>query len=178
MGLNLSNEQIAQELEIDPDDAQAMATRLRDGIVERKPEVKLSGEVECDEQKRLPLYLGFFEFVGRTSGSTLESRMSHLLLIGRPQGGTGLNLGEVIAISVDMGEARDALFRTMFARNRRKADDSHRSCLATSSVPGQRPDGEVSRSGEDLRSLAGPSGKDTNRLGQVGRDHDAPQGFA
>jgi hypothetical protein len=49
MGLNLSNEQLAQELEIDPDDAQAMATRLRDGIVERKPEVKLSGEVECDE---------------------------------------------------------------------------------------------------------------------------------
>src|ERR687893_1664257 len=49
MGLNLSNEQIAQELDIDPDDAQVMASQLREGIVERKPEVRLSGEVECDE---------------------------------------------------------------------------------------------------------------------------------
>jgi len=49
MGLNLSNEQIAQELGIDPDDAQVMASQLREGIVERKPEVQLGGEVECDE---------------------------------------------------------------------------------------------------------------------------------
>src|SRR5512135_3328522 len=49
MGLNLSNEQIAQEMDIDPDDAQVMASRLREGIVERKPEVQLGGEVECDE---------------------------------------------------------------------------------------------------------------------------------
>src|SRR5262249_49704572 len=49
MGLNLSNEQIAQELGIDPDDAQVMASRLREGIVARKPEVQLGGEVECDE---------------------------------------------------------------------------------------------------------------------------------
>jgi transposase-like protein len=49
MGLNLSNEQIAQELDIDPDDAQVMASQLREGIVQRKPEVTLSGAVECDE---------------------------------------------------------------------------------------------------------------------------------
>ena len=49
MGLNLSNEQIAQELGIDPDDAQVMTSQLREGIVRRKPEVTLSGEVECDE---------------------------------------------------------------------------------------------------------------------------------
>jgi transposase-like protein len=49
MGLNLSNEQIAQELGIDPDDAQVMASQLREGIVRLKPEVVLSGEVECDE---------------------------------------------------------------------------------------------------------------------------------
>jgi transposase-like protein len=49
MGLNLSDEQIARELGIDPDDAQAMASRLREGIVRRKPEVQLRGEVECDE---------------------------------------------------------------------------------------------------------------------------------
>ena len=49
MGLNLSNEQIARELGIDPDDAQVMASQLREGIVQRKPEVQLTGEVECDE---------------------------------------------------------------------------------------------------------------------------------
>jgi len=49
MGLNLSNEQIAQELDLNSDDAQKMTTQLREGIVERKPKVTLSGEVECDE---------------------------------------------------------------------------------------------------------------------------------
>src|SRR5262245_10537250 len=49
MGLNLSHEQIARELDLDPDDAQEMATRLREGVVQRRPEVTLSGEVECDE---------------------------------------------------------------------------------------------------------------------------------
>jgi hypothetical protein len=49
MGLNLSNEQIAHELDLNSDDAQKMTTQLREGIVERKPKVTLSGEVECDE---------------------------------------------------------------------------------------------------------------------------------
>jgi transposase-like protein len=49
MGLNLSNEQIAQELDLNSDDAQKMASQLREGIVERAPEVTLSGEAECDE---------------------------------------------------------------------------------------------------------------------------------
>src|SRR5512142_3585314 len=49
MGLNLSNEQIAQELDIDPDDAQVMTSQLREGIVRRKPAVTLRGKVECDE---------------------------------------------------------------------------------------------------------------------------------
>jgi transposase-like protein len=49
MGLNLSNEQIAKELDLDPDDVQRMTTLLRDGVVQRKPAVMLSGEVECDE---------------------------------------------------------------------------------------------------------------------------------
>jgi transposase-like protein len=49
MGLNLSNEQIAQELDLHSDDVQKMASQLRQGIIERKPEVTLSGEVECDE---------------------------------------------------------------------------------------------------------------------------------
>src|SRR5262245_40663741 len=49
MGLNLSNEPIAQELDLDPDDALKMTTQLRAGIVQRRPEVTLDGEVECDE---------------------------------------------------------------------------------------------------------------------------------
>jgi len=49
MGLNLSNYQIAQELGINKDDAQKMTRQLREGIVTKKPEPQLSGEVECDE---------------------------------------------------------------------------------------------------------------------------------
>ena len=49
MGLNLSTEQIAKELNVDRDDAHYMASVLRSGVVEKKPDVKLSKEVECDE---------------------------------------------------------------------------------------------------------------------------------
>ena len=49
MGLNLSNEQIAQELGLDQDDVQQMTTQLRSGVVDLKPEPTLEGTVECDE---------------------------------------------------------------------------------------------------------------------------------
>ena len=49
MGLNLSNSQIARELDLNKDDVQAMIFQLREGIVERKPAVILEGTVECDE---------------------------------------------------------------------------------------------------------------------------------
>lgn len=49
MGLNLSNRQIALELGLNKDDVQKMTRQLRQGIVDAKPEVPLSGEVECDE---------------------------------------------------------------------------------------------------------------------------------
>jgi len=49
MGLNLSNQQIAQELDLDKDVVQEMTRQLREGIVKNKPAVSLSGEVECDE---------------------------------------------------------------------------------------------------------------------------------
>jgi transposase-like protein len=49
MGLNLSGLQIAQELDINKDDARAMIQQLREGIVCRRPPVVLEGEVECDE---------------------------------------------------------------------------------------------------------------------------------
>src|ERR687892_320453 len=68
MGLNLSNEQIAQELGIDPDDAQIMASQLREGIVVRKPEVQLSGEVECDEVYVVAGHKGHPEAVAKKGG--------------------------------------------------------------------------------------------------------------
>lgn len=49
MGLNLSNGQIAQELDISESEAHAMTTRLRLGVVERKEQPELADEVECDE---------------------------------------------------------------------------------------------------------------------------------
>ena len=56
MGLNLSTHQIAKELNLNKDDAQQITSQLRSGIVKKKPEVTLSGEVECDE---LYLIAGF-----------------------------------------------------------------------------------------------------------------------
>ena len=49
MGLNVSNQQIAQELDLNKDDVQQMTSQLRQAIVEKRPEVQLGGEVECDE---------------------------------------------------------------------------------------------------------------------------------
>ena len=49
MGLNLSNRQIAQELNLDDSDGHAMAEALRGGIVKRRSQVRMSGVVECDE---------------------------------------------------------------------------------------------------------------------------------
>lgn len=49
MGLNLSNQQIAQELDLHQDDVHSMTSQLRQAIVDKKPEVHLSGTVECDE---------------------------------------------------------------------------------------------------------------------------------
>ena len=49
MGLNLSNRQIAQELDLSQPDVQLMTERLRAGLVARMPPVRLEGEVEIDE---------------------------------------------------------------------------------------------------------------------------------
>ena len=68
MGLNLSNEQIAQELDLPPDDAQRMAAPLREGVVQRKPEVVLSGEVECDEVYVVAGHKGHAEAVKKKGG--------------------------------------------------------------------------------------------------------------
>lgn len=49
MGLNLSNRQIAQELDLRVSDVQAMTEQLRAGLVAKAPAVILDGEVEVDE---------------------------------------------------------------------------------------------------------------------------------
>ena len=49
LGLNVSNAQIAQELDLCASDSQRMAEQLRQEVVRHKPPVQLAGEVECDE---------------------------------------------------------------------------------------------------------------------------------
>jgi transposase-like protein len=49
MGLNLSNRQIAQELDLAEADVQAMTEQLRCGLAAKLPPVVLRGEVEIDE---------------------------------------------------------------------------------------------------------------------------------
>jgi len=49
MGLNLSNLQIAGELNLSASQAQEMTTQLRQGIADRQEPITLEGEVECDE---------------------------------------------------------------------------------------------------------------------------------
>jgi hypothetical protein len=49
MGLNLSNRQIAQELDLSESDAQDMTEKLRSGLVAKAPPATLEGEAEVDE---------------------------------------------------------------------------------------------------------------------------------
>jgi transposase-like protein len=49
MGLNLSNRQIAQELDLGVSDVHAMTEQLRQGLIARAATVVLDGEVEIDE---------------------------------------------------------------------------------------------------------------------------------
>jgi transposase-like protein len=49
MGLNLSNRQIAKELDLGVSDVQAMAEHLRQGFAANAPTGILAGEVEIDE---------------------------------------------------------------------------------------------------------------------------------
>jgi transposase-like protein len=49
MGLNLSNRQIARELDLSVSDVQVMTEQLRAGLTAKIPPVTLEGEVEIDE---------------------------------------------------------------------------------------------------------------------------------
>lgn len=63
MGLNLSNEQIAQKLDLDKDDVHQMTAQLRSGVVDLKPEPMLEGTVECDEVYIVAGHKGYPEAV-------------------------------------------------------------------------------------------------------------------
>jgi hypothetical protein len=63
MGLNLSNRQIAAELDLNKDDVQNMTRILRRGVNVKKPPVQLSGEVECDEVYVVAGHKGYPEAV-------------------------------------------------------------------------------------------------------------------
>jgi transposase-like protein len=71
MGLNLSGLQIAQELDINKDDARAMIQQLRQGVVDRRPPVTFSGEVECDEVYVVAGHKGHPEAV-KKKGETVD----------------------------------------------------------------------------------------------------------
>src|SRR3954451_11623834 len=49
MGLNLSDRQIARELDLGETDVQAMAEQRRCGLAAKRPPARLAGEVEIDE---------------------------------------------------------------------------------------------------------------------------------
>ena len=73
MWLNVSNSQIAQELDLCVSDAHHMTTVLRNGVVERKPEVILDGEVEFDEVYLVAGHKGHPEAL-KKSGSSTEKK--------------------------------------------------------------------------------------------------------
>jgi transposase-like protein len=68
LGLNVSTRQIAQEWNLNKDDAHRMAEILRSGVVEKKPETRLSGEVEFDEVYVVAGHKGQPEAVKKRTG--------------------------------------------------------------------------------------------------------------
>jgi transposase-like protein len=69
MGLNLSNAQIAQELDLNKDDVHHMTCQLRQGLVAKKPTPTLEGEVECDEVYIVAGHKGKPEAVAKRGGA-------------------------------------------------------------------------------------------------------------
>ena len=77
MGLNLSNSQIARQLNLSQTQAHEMATQLRQGIVDRQEPICLSGEVEFDEVYVTAGYKGNSKAVKkRANGPTPSSEGS------------------------------------------------------------------------------------------------------
>jgi transposase-like protein len=65
MSLNLSNVQIAEELDLHPSDVHQMTSRLRQGIVAKKPAPTLSNAVECDEVYLIASHKGQAGYSGK-----------------------------------------------------------------------------------------------------------------
>jgi transposase-like protein len=68
MGLNLSNNQIAQELGLNQSDVQMMTSQLREGLTVKAPAIKLSGIVEADEVYVVAGHKGNPEAVKKKAG--------------------------------------------------------------------------------------------------------------
>ena len=69
MGLNLSNRQIAAELEMSETQIHEMTTTLRTGIVQQEGSIELSGTVECDEVYVIAGHKGHPNFVKKKDAS-------------------------------------------------------------------------------------------------------------
>jgi hypothetical protein len=69
MGLNLSNRQIADELEMSETQIHEMTTALRKGIVATEPSIELAGTVECDEVYVVAGHKGHPESVKKKASS-------------------------------------------------------------------------------------------------------------
>jgi len=81
--LNLSNEQIAQELSLNKDDVHQMTSQLRAGVETNKPEPALQGEVECDEVYVIAGHKGYPEAV-KKKPDLVEEIVSKVLGVGGP----------------------------------------------------------------------------------------------
>ena len=73
-GLNVSNNQIAKELDLCTSDVHAMTTLLRTGVVERKPDVTLEGEVEFDEVYIVAGHKGHPEALKKSAASSTKEK--------------------------------------------------------------------------------------------------------
>jgi transposase-like protein len=80
--MNLSGLQIAQELDINKDDARVMIGQLRQGSVDRRPPVVLEGEVECDEVHVVAGHKGHPEAV-KKAGPPAEDARRESEVVGR-----------------------------------------------------------------------------------------------
>ena len=75
MGLNVSNAQIAKELDISERTVQDMCDKLRRKVVEERPVVQLSGEVELDEVYVVAGHKGHPEAVKKKGRSGRRRRL-------------------------------------------------------------------------------------------------------
>ena len=74
MGLNVSSNQIAKELDLQTSDIHDMTTTLRTGVVERTPEVTLEGEVEFDEVYIVLGHKGHPEAIKKSGTGTSQEK--------------------------------------------------------------------------------------------------------